>query len=227
MIKIILVLLIFSISANLFSQNMEPSDFENPADYPLIGNWVGEWINPQKGHEVSHPDIAAQINVVNGKLYMVRILPELHKRAHLYLNVEIKKENKELNYEGEGWKFTFSGDSCLGCGDLFGDRTYFKMIKRKTVSPTLGLPAPENAISLLTENTLSRWKHDDGRDSLTWKLKDGVLETVSEFWNNQQNREDGIGGSIRTKKEFGDLHLHAEFRYSVESGKLGQELATH
>ena len=220
--KLILVLLFLSLSAKLFSQHREPSIFENPEDYLLIGNWVGEWINPLKGHEVVNRDIAAQINIVNGKLYKIRVLPELHKRAHHYLNVEIEKKNKELSYKGEGWKFTFSGDSCTGYGNLFGDKTYFKMVKSKAVSPTLGLPAPEHAISLLTDNTLSKWKHDDGRDSLTWKLKDGVLETVSEFWNNGQNRKDGLGGSIRTKREFGDLHLHIEFRYPVESGKQGQ-----
>ncbi len=220
--KITILLLILSLSANLFSQNMEPTSFENPADYPLIGNWMGKWINPQKGHEVAHPNIAAQINIIDGNRYMVHVLPELHKRAHLYLNVEIEYENDELNYTGDGWNITFSGDSCFGYGDLFGDLTYFKMTKNKIVSPTLELPAPENAIDLLSDNTLSQWKHDDGRDSLTWKLKDGVLETVSEFWNNQQNREEGIGGSIRTKKEFGDLHLHVEFRYPVEPGKRGQ-----
>jgi hypothetical protein len=216
--KLVLVLLILSISAQLFSQNIEPSEFENPADYPLIGNWTGEWINPQKGHEVAHPDIAAQVNIIDGNRYMIHILPELHKRAHRYLDVEVGETDSQLSYEAEGWKFTFSGDSCLG----YGNRTSFKMIKRKIVSPTLGLSAPENAVSLLNNNTLSKWKHDDGRDSLTWKLKDGVLETVSGFWNKQQNRESGIGGSIRTKKEFGDLHLHAEFRYPVESGKQGQ-----
>ena len=220
--KIILALLLLSLSAKLFSQHREPAVFENPDNYPLLGNWVGKWINPKKGHEVSHPTIAAQINVINGNRFMVNVLPELHKRAHHYLNVEVKKKNNELKYKAKGWKFTFSGDSCTGYGNLFGDKTYFKMTKSKTVSPTLGEPAPENSISLLNENGLSKWKHDDGRDSLTWKLKDGILETVSKFWNNGKNRENGIGGSIRTKKEFGDLHLHVEFRYQVEAEKQGQ-----
>jgi hypothetical protein len=220
--KLVLLLLIISISAKLFSQNIEPSDFENPDDYPLIGNWVGEWINPQRGHEKTHPDLAAQVNVIDGNRYRIHILPELHKRAPLYLNIEAEKENKVISYEGEGWKFTFSGDSCVGYGNLFKERTFFKMVKRNTVSPTLGLPAPENAVSLLAGNTLSKWKHNDGRDSLTWILKDGVLETVSGFWNEGQNKEKGLGGSIQTKEEFGDLHLHMEFRYPLEPGKNGQ-----
>jgi hypothetical protein len=220
--KFTLVLLILSVSVQLFSQNIEPSDFENADDYPLIGNWVGEWSNPQKGHEVAHPDIAAQINIIDGKRYMIHILPELHKRAHIYLDVEVDERESCLSYEGKRWSFTFSGDSCTGYGDLFGDRTHFKMTKTRLHSPSLGMPAPENAISLLTDNSSSQWKHDDGRDSVTWLLKDDVLETVSAFWNNGENRKNGLGGDIRTKKEFGDLHLHAEFRYPVESGVQGQ-----
>jgi hypothetical protein len=220
--QFIVVLLVVLASTKLFSQDKESVDFDNPANYPLIGNWVGEWINPQKGHEALHPNIAAQVNVVSGNLYIVNILPELHKRAPLYMNVEIEKEKDELNYKGEGWSFTFSGDSCIGYGNLFGDKTYFKMSKSKNVSPTLGIHAPENAIELLADYMLSQWKHDDGRDSVTWIIKNNVLETVSAFWNNGQNRKDRIGGSIRTKNEFCDLYLHMEFRYPVEPGKQGQ-----
>jgi hypothetical protein len=59
--QFIVVLLVVLASTKLFSQDKESVDFDNPANYPLIGNWVGEWINPQKGHEALHPNIAAQI----------------------------------------------------------------------------------------------------------------------------------------------------------------------
>ena len=220
--RIVIGLLLLFVSVQLFSQNTEPSHFENANDYPLIGNWTGEWINPQKGHEVAHPDIAAQINIIDGKRYMVHILPELHKRAHIYLDVEVEEIDDQLIYDENGWSFIFSGDSCIGYGDLFGDRTHFKMTKSRKVSPILGMTAPENATILFDGNSLSAWKHNDDRDTVTWNLKDDVLETVSAFWNNGENRKIGLGGDIQTKKEFGDLHLHMEFRYPVESGKQGQ-----
>ncbi|NIP18539.1 MAG: hypothetical protein GWM87_10540, partial [Xanthomonadales bacterium] len=25
----------------------EPPDFEDPADYPLMGDWTGRWLNPK------------------------------------------------------------------------------------------------------------------------------------------------------------------------------------
>ena len=218
----ILALAILFLSVQAYAQIAEHRGFEQPDDYPLIGDWAGEWINPQTGHEVRHPNIAAQINVVDGNRYMVHILPELYNRATLYLDVEVEEVIQQLSYEKDGWAFTFSGDSCTGYGNLHGNKTWFKMVKSHTVSPTLGMPAPEKAIELLAENSLAQWEHGDGREKVTWKLENGVLETVSAFWNNGQNRKDGLGGSISTKQEFGDLQFHLEFRYPVEPGKNGQ-----
>ncbi len=214
---------ILLLTIQLYAQNTEQQGFDETSKYPLIGDWKGQWINPKRGHEVAHPNIAAQINVIDGNRYMVHILPVLYNRATLYLDVEVNEENQQLVYTKDGWSFTFSGDSCTGYGNLHGDKTWFKMSKSNFVSPTLGMPAPKNAIDLLSHNSLVQWKHDDGNENITWKLKDGVLETVSSFWNNGENRKNGLGGSIRTKQEFGDLQFHMEFRYPVEPGKTGQE----
>lgn len=210
------------IGNQVFSQPTFPTDFENESYYPLIGNWLGEWINPQKGHEKYYPFIAAQVNVIDSNLYMVHFLPELHKRATLYLDVEARKINNEIIYENNDWKFIFSGDSCTGFAILHGDKTYFRLSKVNLVSPTLGKPAPEGAVDLLADGKAEAWIHEDGREEITWKLKEGVLETVSLFWNQGQNQKDGIGGSIRTRDDFSDLSFHMEFRYPVEPGLSGQ-----
>jgi len=213
---------ILLLTIQLVAQNTERVGFEDASKYPLIGDWKGQWINPQKGHEKEHPTITAQINVIDGNRYRVHILPELYNRAPLYLDLEMEEVNQQLIYEKDGWSFTFSGDSCNGFGDLHGDKTWFKMAKSSFVSPTLGMPAPKNAIDLLSDNGLVQWKHDDGNENITWIMKDGVLETVSAFWNNGQNRKNGLGGSIQTKQKFGDMQLHLEFRYPVEPGRSGQ-----
>lgn len=221
--KIISTFALLFIIGQVYAQIPEMCGFEKVDDYPLIGDWTGQWINPQKGHEKNHPNIAAQINVIDGNHYMVHILPELYNRAPLYLDVEVNEENQQLSYEKDGWSFTFSTDSCAGYGNLQGNKTWFKMTKSSFVSPTLGMPAPENSIELLAENSLTQWKHEDGREKVTWKIEDGVLETISRHWNKGQNKKNGIGGSILTKQKFGDLQFHMEFRYPIESGKTGQK----
>lgn len=213
----IVALLVLFIQANAQNEGV----FENPEDYPLIGDWKGEWINPQKGHEAHHPGISAQVNLINGNKYMVHILPELYNRAVHYFDVDVDEVNQQLSFDQNGWSFVFSGDSCAGYGKLHGDKVYFKMVKSNLVSPTLNLPAPPSAIDLLATDSLAAWEHSDGR-RVTWIMENGVLETVSAFWNAGQNRKDGLGGDIRTKQKFGDLKFHMEFRYSIEPGKAEQ-----
>ena len=218
--QIISIITILVLTLPIAAQNQ--NEFEKPGDYPLIGDWTGEWIDPQKGHEVHHPGIAAQINIIDGNRYMIHILPELYNRATLYLDVEVDEDNQQLKYEKDGWSFVFSGDSCIGYGNLHGDKTQFTMVKQDFIPSTLGKQAPENAIQLLIGDDLSAWVHDDEKEKVTWKMEDGILETVSAFWNGGQNRKDGLGGSIRTKQKFGDLQFHMEFRYAIEPGKSGQ-----
>jgi hypothetical protein len=218
----LLTFAILLLAIQLYAQNTERQGFEETSKYPLIGDWKGQWINPKRGHEVAHSNIAAQINIIDGNRYMVHILPELYNRATLYLDVEMNEENQQLIYDKDGWSFNFSGDSCTGYGNLNGDKIWFKMSKSYLVSPTLGMTAPSNAIELLSDSGLNHWKQDHGKEKVAWKMNDGVLETVSVSWNNGENRKNGIGGSIRTKQEFGDMQFHMEFRYPVEPGRTGQ-----
>ncbi|WP_347840186.1 DUF1080 domain-containing protein [uncultured Draconibacterium sp.] len=219
--KISSTVAILFIIVQLTAQITESHDFEQPNDYPLIGDWTGKWINPKRGHEAHHPGITAQVNLINGKRYMVHILPELYNRAAHYFDVNVDEVNQQLSFDNNGWSFVFSGDSCTGYGMLHGDTTYFKMAKSDLVPPTLNLSAPANAIKLLADDSLTAWNHGDGR-KVTWKMENGVLETVSAFWNAGQNRANGLGGDIETKQKFGDLKFHMEFRYAIEPGKAGQ-----
>jgi len=106
--SVFIVILIFALS-KLSAQITETCDFEQLDDYPLIGDWTGKWINPQIGYEVLNPNIAAQINVIDGNSYKVHILPELYNRATLYLDVEVNEVNQQLSYEMEGWDSVYVG----------------------------------------------------------------------------------------------------------------------
>jgi hypothetical protein len=39
--------------------------FTPPEDFTLLGDWDGQWQNPQRGHEVLHPELAAQLIYLN------------------------------------------------------------------------------------------------------------------------------------------------------------------
>ena len=74
---------------SILTSVVQAFEYENPADYPLMGDWQGKWIDPQKGHEKAHPHMAAKLLPVAGGKYRVVILPELYNRAEPYLSVEV------------------------------------------------------------------------------------------------------------------------------------------
>ncbi|MDF1838418.1 MAG: DUF1080 domain-containing protein, partial [Planctomycetota bacterium] len=74
----------------------------------------------------------------------------------------------------------------------------------------LELPAPEGATVLFDGKNLDLWQHHDG-SAPKWQVKDGYFEVK------------GGSGDLRTKKAFGDVHLHLEWRVpKSEEGKTGQ-----
>jgi hypothetical protein len=79
-------------------------------------------------------------------------------------------------------------------------------------SPTLGKPAPPGAHVLFDGSNLEHWEKPGG-GAASWKLVDGAMEIV------------GRSGSIQTRKSFGDMRLHLEFRTPAMPGKAGQARA--
>ena len=122
--------------------------------------------------------------------------------------------------EGE-FNVVFEGERVRGVGRLHGKAVEFVLSKVDTRSPTLGMKPPAGATVLFDGAEGSAWQHTDGR-ALTWKVKEGALETNSSHWNKKKNGEEGIGGMIATKEAFGSCRFHMEFRYPVEAGKMGQ-----
>lgn len=81
--------------------------------------------------------------------------------------------------------------------------------KAKVVAPGEGSSAPSDAIVLFDGTGFSEWQHLDGKE-VGWKNEDKAM-TV----------EKGAG-NIKTKKEFGDIQLHLEFRTPAEVKGEGQ-----
>jgi hypothetical protein len=207
----------------LSAQVSSISEFENESDYPLIGNWTGRWIDPQIGYEKQNPKVSAQVNLIKGNTYSVCILPKLNIRSVPFIIVEVEEKEGAIHYKKDGWEFTFKDGNCHGAGDLHGHQIVFNLKKDQFISPTLGIRPPDGSVVLFDGTNFDQWIHQDNR-SVTWKLvTPDAMETVSAFWRNEQNRKEGIGGTIETKQKFGDLKFHMEFRYSIEPGKSGQQ----
>jgi len=196
--------------------------FEDPADFPLMGDWQGKWINPHAGHEKHNPELAAQLICLTENRYLVRILARLNARAVPYLEVEADVVDNKIVIDQSGWKCTFADGLCKGSAKLHGKKTGIELKKVERLSPTLGQKPPKGATVLFDGSDFEAWQHSDGR-KVTWSLLDsGVMQTVSLFWNDKQNEKKGLGGDIVTKQKFGSLKYHMEFRYSVEPGRKGQ-----
>ncbi len=77
------------------------------------------------------------------------------------------------------------------------------------VTPGENSAPPSDAIVLFDGTDLSLWRHDDGSD-VKWKLENGAMTVVEK------------AGAIFTKKAFGDVQLHIEWRTPAEVNKDGQ-----
>lgn len=62
---------------------------------------------------------------------------------------------------------------------------------------------PSDAIILFDGTNLDEWSMDKDGSAADWVLGEGYFEVPP--------RGEGVGGSIRTKREFGDVQLHIEF----------------
>jgi hypothetical protein len=211
-----LVLLIVVAFSSFAAQAFE---FEDPADFPLMGDWQGRWINALKGHEKGNPHVAAQLLPTADGNYRVVILPELYNRSKPYLSIEVPATHERVEVKHAGFEVVFEGTKVSGQATLHGDLTRFELEKVPLSSPTRGAKPPQGATVLFDGTGFDAWQHDDGKD-VTWERVGDAMQTVSKL--NKVNKEKGIGGNLRTRSSFGSMRLHMEFRYPVEAGKSGQ-----
>lgn len=192
------------------------------ADQTLMGDYQGEWIDAPKGHyfEINKPLAAQVINVRAGE-YFLRFFQEHDRRADAYFEGTGKLEGDTIRFEGHGWSGTVSKDGISGVsGQGHGAGIRFSLKKAVRKSPTLGAAPPEGALVLFGGENFDEWQHAGGR-AVTWTLLDGGAMEVRSA-RSADERKEGIGGDIETKKKFGDCTIHLEFRYPVEPGKAGQ-----
>jgi len=191
------------------------------ADQTLMGDYQGEWLDAPKGQyfEINKPLAAQVINVREGE-YMIHFYQEHDRRADPYFEGPGKLDGDVIQFEGPGWKGTVSKDGIIGSGTGQGATVKFQLRRVQLGSPTLGAKPPAGAIVLFDGKNFDHWQHLDGRPATWYLLDNGVMEVHSA--HNDAERKQGLGGDIRTKENFKDYKVHAEFRYPVEPGKAGQ-----
>lgn len=194
-------------------------DYEEADDYPLMGDWAGQWYGATKGHERVRPQIYAQLMPAWNGHYRVLLLPELYNRAEPYLEITVPGNHKKVVVNQEGFNVVFSGDRVEGVGELHGETLRFTLNKQPFLPATVGLPPPEGAVVLFDGSSFDAWRHEPEKP-VTWDIVGNAMQVVTA--SNKENRAKGFGGNIRTRDAFSSMQFHMEFRYSVEAGRSGQ-----
>ncbi|MDZ8117831.1 3-keto-disaccharide hydrolase [Pontiella agarivorans] len=172
------------------------------------GIWSGRWTVAGKSSEV-------HAHVVRYKdRYEVKLRPKPDSRlkplAGFHFLAETLKpvESMELNILDDAMSGTVNGAEF----DL--KRVNFKP------SPTLGKKAPEDAVVIFDGSGVDALKSAIGKREIGWKLVEGGAIEVSGKDKGKKFKQD-----IRTRAEFGDYELHAEFKLPYMVDQVGQQRA--
>ena len=107
--------------------------------------------------------------------------------------------------------------SCTVSSSVEQAQTYWAVHDMNRPRPPVVTPGeqpgqpPSNAIVLFDGKDLSQWVSDEDGGLAKWKMENGYMEVVGEM------------GSIRTKKAFGDFHLHIEWATPARVRGSGQD----
>jgi hypothetical protein len=221
LISIVVVLLVLSLAlasctGPVKCESVEQTKIELEKVDPIMGDWQGTW-RLDDGSD-SGPVVAQVIALGKGQ-YRAKFLDQFDERVPAIAKLEGElKEGKVLfsgpaEYDGyeftlqtvlEGRKFagTFQGQ------DFSGSLAMEKVVR---LSPTLCARPPAGAVVLFNGDNLNEWKYSENKPGpVQWKLADGAMEVVPGT------------GSIISKKEFGDVKLHLEFRTPFMPDARGQ-----
>jgi hypothetical protein len=195
---------------------MEQTKVELERLDPFMGDWQGTW-RLDDGTD-SGPVVAQVIALGQGK-YRAKFLEEFDVRVPAIAKLEGQLKEAKVRFSGpgryednefslqavlEGRRFagTFQGQDFAGS---------FIMEKVIRLSPTLGSKPPAGAVVLFDGSNFNEWRYSGNKPGpVQWKLVDKAMEVVPGT------------DSIITKKEFGDVKLHLEFRTPFMPDARGQ-----
>lgn len=187
----------------------------------FMGDYAGGWVNPVKGTQgANNPTVSARVINLDEGRYRIRIFHDFDQRLPDYFDGEARVKEGRLEASGKGFSFTVEGGKISGTALGFGQKdkpAAFALKKVERLSPTLGLAPPADAVVLLGKDGLGAWEHGDGKPiRWKWRAEEQAMEIDPE------SRIEGADRRVVSKEKFGDVRVHAEFRYPIEPAKEGQ-----
>lgn len=179
---------------------------------------MGEWKGKLRGDDGVERILEAQVVAEGGDRY----------RAVMRLDKDEAWSAGESTGHREGETVVFSGSLNLGQGSGgvcqlqgrvdsgefrgtcagSGSTARFSLARMERRPPRLGARPPEEAVVLFDGTGLEAWMHRDGKPA-GWKLgEDGSMEVTR--------------GNILTRRSFGDVRIHLEFRTPLMAEARGQ-----
>ena len=171
------------------------------ADKTLMGDYVGEWTNPESGYQKINPRLCAQIINVDVGRYHLKFTQDHNLRAEVYFSGDAVLKGKAIVAKQDGWDIRVTESGLTGKGKIGDNVESFSLKRVKLGSPTMGAKVPKGAIVLFGKGNLKEWQHDDGREATWTVLDDGVVEINPKKYH--KDADPPIGGSIETKRAFG------------------------
>jgi hypothetical protein len=187
---------------------------------PFMGDWRGYF--KQRGRKTTEP-LVAQVVALGKDWYHASLLPEFDTNAEMIASLEGERESDTVRFRGWGdiseyrgpdWEGAIEGGKFTGkVSSRYGGTFVLEKVVR--ISPTLGAEPPAGAIVLFDGSDFNEWERPGRRGTVgpvRWKIVDGAMETTRG------------GGSIATRRAFGNLRLHVEFRipYKPEAREQGR-----
>jgi len=186
-----------------------------PVGGQKVDAFMGDWEGTLSLGGTESSRIAAQV-IARGKgRYRANLLPEFDRRVEPLAVLEGRDVDGAVEFDPAGNDTKWSGrlDGVEFSGRVEGaQRGSFSLKPVVRLSPTLGRKPPPGAVVLLDGSGTDGWVHAGNGQPCKWKLlEDGALEVVPRT------------GSIVSKRQFRDHHLHIEFRGPFMPAARGQK----
>jgi hypothetical protein len=173
-------------------------------DVPLTGDWEGT---------IGKDSVVAQVIVMGKDGYIVNLMAKFDTRDAKIALLSGPADKLVGSSKSGKWTAKLTADGLTGTAEGDGGKKSFSLKRVMRLSHRLGAKAPKGATVLLSPETkdLSATFTRGGDKPCGWKLLDGgVMQCVPR------------GGQAMTKKKFGSVHIHAEFRTAFMPDRKGQ-----
>ncbi|HEY4079465.1 MAG TPA: family 16 glycoside hydrolase [Burkholderiaceae bacterium] len=172
---------------------------------PIDSRFVRAQPDPFRGDYQGSAGWVAQVYPTDGGKYRANILTAFDQPDAKAVVVLLgTRSGQSMSLNGEGW----SGAITDGKLTLKGPTQQGELRHVTRTSPTMGAKPPAGAVVLFDGHNADAFATKDGKDWLkelpgpaSANIVDGALEVVP-----------GTGGGLISHKQFGDSHIHAEFR---------------